>query len=169
MCNVRGYRQANNDTLSHIIFVGACPGRMEGEDNRPFSPRGRAGASLRTLLSVLHDHYNETFRSACIDDYSLANAHTKVRVRGTPSLKELRDPDNLERLRRIFNSHSDTILIALGKDAEIACREVGKEPSVIYPHPTSRKVNKPRRGSWERNWRYWVETINNPFLGGPNQ
>ncbi|NYS24325.1 hypothetical protein HUK65_04905 [Rhodobacteraceae bacterium 2376] len=149
------YREADNKELKKIVFMGACPGINEGKEQRPFSQYGRAGLSLRVLVSVLSKMKSDLFTSGRLDDYTLANAHQKIRRTGTPTLGEINDEGNKARLRKIL-AGDGIVVVAMGKDAAEASRRVEVEPRFLFPHPTSRKVNKPKRGSWQANWEYWV-------------
>lgn len=117
----------------HILLVGACPGREEEFERRPFA--GLAGNNLRIMLVRLHQHDRELFPSSQPDHYSMLNAHTLPRYRGRPGFNgrtqptraEIMAPDNQERLIRIVNEVEPTLILYLGKVAEFI-------HPVIRPH-----------------------------------
>lgn len=153
------FRMGDNPDVRHILFVGACPGRFEGKDRRPFSNNGRAGRSLRILVRILHETRPEVFCSDLCDHYTLINSHPEVKNTGTPDRKKISDPENLRRFDALIRScSSNPKFICLGEDAKYAVRKLFNQDKVILslPHPTSRKVNKKKKGSWDANWRAWV-------------
>ncbi|WP_417627851.1 uracil-DNA glycosylase family protein [Pararhodobacter aggregans] len=154
------FRQGDNLSLSYLCFMGACPGRNEGIERRPFSPNGNAGRSLRVLVRVLSEVYPDRFLSERLDDYSLLNAHPTPRPRGTPKHSAIASPENRSHLAHLVSPLGNALeVICLGRDAEFAATHALKNARVLLslPHPTSRTVNSKRRGSWELNWRAWLE------------
>ena len=66
-------------TCCKILLVGACPGKAEEDQGRPFI--GGAGKNLRMMFAGLNVHSPDLFCSDDLEDYSLLNAHDLPRVR----------------------------------------------------------------------------------------
>ena len=114
------------DANPRVLLVGACPGRDEEENERPFC--GQAGRNLTVMLRRLHVLRPDIFPSASLNDYSLINAHSLPRYRGrdgydgrTQPLKRevLADENKARFIAQVERVEPSTILY-LGKAAEFA-------------------------------------------------
>lgn len=114
------------DVHPSTVFMGACPGRQEEIDGRPFA--GSAGANLRIMLETLSAEMVEHFPSSVMEDYSLLNAHDLPRYRGregydgrtTPPRGDVLEDGNLGRLRERLEAVDASKVIYLGQAAEYA-------------------------------------------------
>ncbi|PWR01391.1 hypothetical protein DKT77_16920 [Meridianimarinicoccus roseus] len=116
----------NGDANHRVLFVGACPGREEEEEGRPFV--GQAGQNLTVMLQRLHALHPGIFPTERLDDYSLINAHSLPRYRGRdgydgrtqPLKREVLAEDNWARFSAQVEHLQPTVIVYLGKAAEFA-------------------------------------------------
>ena len=116
----------NGDANHRVLFVGACPGREEEEEGRPFV--GQAGQNLTVMLQRLHALHPGIFPTERLDDYSLINAHSLPRYRGRdgydgrtqPLKREVLAEDNCARFSAQVEHLQPTVIVYLGKAAEFA-------------------------------------------------
>lgn len=109
-----------------VLLVGACPGREEEENGRPFV--GQAGQNLSVMLQRLHVLIPDIFTSERLDDYSLINAHSLPRYRGRdgfdgrtqPLKREVLAAENQARLGAQVEHLRPETIVYLGKVAEFA-------------------------------------------------
>lgn len=144
------FRKGNR--YAHLFLIGACPGREEPENGRPFA--GASGEALAELVVLLHARDPGHFPSGQCDDYSLLNAHAMPRFnipgqprrRTTPLAREVRQRENAARLRACLVTHGCTQVLYLGKEARFADPIVqGLAPGIIRlacGHPSPQAVNR---------------------------
>lgn len=114
------------DANPRVLLVGACPGRDEEENGRPFA--GQAGQNLAIMLQRLHALRPDIFPSARLDDYSLINAHLLPRYRGRdgydgrtqPLKREVLAHENRVRFAAQVQHLEPETVVYLGKAAEFA-------------------------------------------------
>ncbi len=132
---------------SKITIVLSCPGKKEQELNKPAS--GVTGEHLEYLLSKLREKYSHTdFQRGKI---TIANAWKKIEFKGKngtgrsePTLLEVLDQDNLNRLSNDIENTTDYI-ICCGKNAKASllvlkyADKIDCNCKVIYiPHLSTR-------------------------------
>jgi len=114
------------DANHRVLLVGACPGREEEENGRPFA--GQAGQNLSVMLQRLHVLLPNIFASERLDDYSLINAHSLPRYRGRdgydgrtqPLKREVLAAENQVRFRAQVEHLQPIAIVYLGKAAEFS-------------------------------------------------
>lgn len=127
----------------HTAFVLSAPGRLEQE--RGYPAAGQTGANLDRLLVHLKAALPELFPFVSRRDYRIVNAvnnvlHRREHQRTEAYLREVREPSNLERLRRELEGVA--FVVALGERAKLALAELGIEPSLFGPHPSLQCLNR---------------------------
>ena len=123
MCRVAADFRAG-DRWPDILLVGACPGRDEEIQRRPFA--GQAGWNLCGMMASLHDHRPDLFLSGVPDDYSMLNAHPLPRYRQRadfngrtqPTENEVLSQENRLRLIVRLQQVDPRIILYLGIAAE---------------------------------------------------
>ena len=152
------------DMHPSVVLMGACPGKQEEAQGRPFA--GSAGANLRIMLTTLHAARPDVFSSDVLEDYTLLNAHDLPRYKGrpgfdgktTPPKKDIQDPANIDRLEASLTHVEASHVIFLGKDAlnslealterlgEISYLKLGHpSPMAWNPRPEYRGLSKPEK------------------------
>lgn len=112
------------DRWPNIFLVGACPGRDEEIDGRPFA--GQAGRNLSGMMASLHVHRPDLFPSGVPDDYAMLNAHPLPRYRQRagydgrtqPTENEVLSQQNQLRLTARLHHVEPRIILYLGITAE---------------------------------------------------
>lgn len=139
-----------------ILLIGACPGRVEEEQNRPFI--GDAGQNLRTMISALSESRPNLFPSAVADDYSMLNAHDLPRYEGRegfdgesePSQEEIMQPTNILRLWEQIAFVFPSVLLYLGDTAEFIHPIVEE----VAPDAEVYKTGHPSKPAWNTRKEY---------------
>lgn len=181
MCpNVIDFRRGNQ--YPDLVLLGACPGQKEwnAQPRRPFA--GRSGANLHILLRYLGNmpekHLlglnNDDFSSICIDDYTLMNSHPEPKWRSkdgrsTPWLREVDDPENIQRLITQLKEVEARVVVGLGRPLHVndmrrlsrnsgpmrAIRKLSPQlPGIFFfvtGHPSPRAINRYGNGN-ARDW-----------------
>jgi hypothetical protein len=120
------------------VIVGACPGRHEEKEGRPFSPNGDSGRKLRALCPEF-------------DDATLINVSVRARyaprdTRFQPTVAEcLADGSHTALLRRVLadarvNGSKVRVIGAVSRDV---LKRLGINFDEEMPHPSG------------RNYRWW--------------
>ncbi|WP_417268444.1 uracil-DNA glycosylase family protein [Celeribacter baekdonensis] len=142
------------DTNPRILLVGACPGRDEENQRRPFA--GQAGRNLNFMLQQLHVLHPDIFPSVRADDYSMLNVHALPRYRTRdgfdgrtqPLKREVLDQENRTRLAAHLRRLRPDIVVYLGKAAEFAHEvvRVHRQDTQAYRagHPSTQAWNTRR-------------------------
>ncbi|MEO9465798.1 MULTISPECIES: uracil-DNA glycosylase family protein [Roseobacteraceae] len=137
-----------------ILLVGACPGRDEEIQGRPFA--GQAGQNLNVMLQRLHTLHPDIFPSGRADDYSMLNAHSLPRYRARdgfdgrtqPLKREVLAQDNRDRLIAHLQRIRPEIVVYLGKAANFAHGVVRVQGQDILTyragHPSTQAWNTKR-------------------------
>jgi len=121
-----------------LVIIGACPGRNEDKEGRPFSPNGDSGRKLRALY-------------ADFDDATLINVSARARyqprdTRTLPTVAEcLADGRHIALLRRVItkarsNGSKIRVVGAVSRDV---LKRLGISFDEEIPHPSG------------RNYRWW--------------
>lgn len=143
------------DACRQVLLVGACPGREEEENGRPFA--GQAGENLGVMLQRLRALRPEVFRSSRLDDYSLINAHSLPRYRGRagydgrtqPRKREVLALENRERFVGQVLQVQPTMVVYLGRAAwfahEVITASVQEIQAFRTGHPSTLAWNTRRR------------------------
>jgi len=134
-------------TYSHIAIMGACPGRQEERESRPFS--GRTGTQLKNMLSLLPCNI---FPSGELIEFTLMNSHDKPMYKPSskttiPKINDIAKPRNITRLQRQLKEADVSILLCLGKEAQRASEllrtggHLTKARIFCCGHPSPRHLN----------------------------
>lgn len=125
-----------NDT----VLVLAAPGRDEEAAGRPAA--GRTGVVLDDLLSRLHRMDAVSFPSASRLDYRIVNAVATIMhgTRSLPTKRQIREAENVERLKRQLAGAG--ALVALGPHAMTAILYACAAPTFCSGHPGMQGVNQ---------------------------
>ncbi|MEN8658523.1 MAG: uracil-DNA glycosylase family protein, partial [Marivita sp.] len=114
------------DVHPRVLLVGACPGREEERDGRPFA--GQSGQNLEIMLRCLQVLHPLVFPSLQLDAYSLVNAHSLPRYperegydgSTQPRKQDVLAPENRARLIARLQRVQPEIIVYLGKAAQFA-------------------------------------------------
>jgi uracil-DNA glycosylase len=143
-------------TCCKILLVGACPGKAEEDQGRPFI--GGAGKNLRIMIAALNVHSPDLFCSDDLEDYSLLNAHDLPRYVGRvgydgnsePTRDQVMRPENIERLQRHLTLVSPQVVLYLGDTAEFIHTIALKE----MPDARFFKTGHPSKPAWNTRPEY---------------
>jgi uracil-DNA glycosylase len=144
--------------LANILLVGACPGREEEQNGRPFV--GTAGQYLRSMFRTLNLHWPCFFPSADPDEYSMLNANPLPRYRARagfggltqPTKTEVMAAENRVRVRSLLILVNPERVLYLGNAAEFIdpiVNEVLPDTQVFrtgHPSPTAWNTKANYRG-----------------------
>lgn len=138
----------------HIVFIGACPGKEEEKEGRPFV--GEAGRFLRAMTRFLHERNMCILSSPELDAYTLLNAHHLPRYRERagfdgdtePTRDDILDSANQSRIRRRLREVKARVVIYVGNQA-FHVHEVAR---VILEHASFFRLGHPSKPAW--NTRY---------------
>ena len=139
-----------------VLLVGACPGRDEEEQNRPFA--GQAGRNLDIMLQRLHTLHPDIFASERADDYSMINAHSLPRYRNRvgydgrtqPRKREVLAQVNRDRLTAHLEEIEPETVVYLGKVAEFAHEVI----QAYSQHITAYRTGHPSTLAWNTRRAY---------------
>lgn len=149
----------SGDLHPRTVLMGACPGQVEQNNNRPFA--GAAGRNLTSMLSRLTILYPQVFPSRRLDDYTLANAHDRplwqnAHRKTEPSIRDVGVQANIDRLLNQIDQENATTLIGFGRRSRgnspatkaITLLKANRPNLVFYicGHPSPRAVNRYARG-----------------------
>ncbi len=158
------------DVHPRVLLVGACPGREEERDGRPFA--GQSGQNLEIMLRRLQVLHPQVFPSPRLDAYSLVNAHSLPRYperegydgSTQPRKQDVLAPENRARLIVRLQRVQPEIIVYLGKAAQFAHEVFEAHMPDIRAfrtgHPSAQAWNIPRqyRGMpREEKIRRWAE------------
>lgn len=139
-----------------ILLVGACPGRDEEIQGRPFA--GQAGQNLNVMLQRLHALHPDIFPSGHADDYSMLNAHSLPRYRARdgfdgrtqPLKREVLAQNNRDRLTAHLQRIRPKIVVYLGKAAKFAHEVVRAQGQDIQAY----RAGHPSTQAWNTKQEY---------------
>ncbi len=126
----------DNDT----VLVLAAPGRDEAAAGRPAA--GRTGVVLGELLSRLHRMDTVSFPSASRLDYRIVNAVATIMhgARSLPTKRQIREAENVERLKRQLAGAG--ALVAFGPHAMTAILDACEQPTFCSGYSGLQGVNQ---------------------------
>jgi len=132
----------NEGITKTVAFVLTCPGYYEKEHNRPAA--GVTGIQLETLIKYIKkkEAHLKLFNSDNLYDYRITNASPTPHYNGTrPSVSELYNEENLERLRRELSGFE--IIIVMGSLATKAVTKALPNETIISTcHPSQCSINR---------------------------
>ncbi len=116
-------------TESDVVYVFSCPGRIEQEQERPVG--GMTGKNLDRVIKILNEECGQSLPLRV--GASINNAWPKPEFRSgdgatgrsQATLAEIRDPTNLQRLKRELSGYS--LIVCFGKRAHYAVRKLFEE------------------------------------------
>ena len=115
-------------------FIFACPGQEEEKSGRLVN--GQTGKNLDAMLGYLKAEMPELFPSVDRYDYRITNSSESVHYmafdgRTEPSRKEIKSPENLERLASDISGYD--VIITFGNSAAFAAEKIkGRFPDVRF-------------------------------------
>lgn len=124
-------------SCKEIAFVFACPGRVEADaDNgKGRVCAGKTGDNLEKLIRKLNEKEPELFQIPNGNnedryEYLITNSYDGVLYkdkdrRTQPYIREIKNEENIKRLSRELKGCK--IIIAMGKKAEVAIKELEKQ------------------------------------------
>jgi uracil-DNA glycosylase len=138
------------DVHRDIYLIGACPGKAEEENGRPFI--GDAGENLQIMIESLHERDPGLFPTGNRDDYTMLNAHDLPRYasrngydgNSEPSQVEVIAPDNQDRILAKFRQVAPSVILYLGNTAEFTHPVVQR----YMPAPVVFRTGHPSKPAW---------------------
>lgn len=136
----------------HIAIMGACPGRQEEREKRPFS--GQTGTHLKDMLLILPC---KEFRTENLQYLTLMNSHYRPLYKPlskttVPKIRDIAKPENINRLRCQLEESNVSMLLCLGKEAQRASEFLYMQGYLARikifrcGHPSPRHLNYHYRG-----------------------
>ena len=144
------------DLHRRVLLVGACPGRDEEANGRPFS--GEAGQNLNIMLQRLHALHPNIFPTGRADDYSMVNAHSLPRYPGRqgydgrtqPRKREVLAQENRARLVAHLLAIQAERVVYLGKAAGFSHEVI----LALQPNIQAYRTGHPSTQAWNTRLPY---------------
>lgn len=176
MCQA-GPDYRRGDQHPQIAIIGACPGRREELEGRPFI--GPTGANLALMMPIINGISPVKFHSANRDDYTLLNSHPLPRYAGRagydgntePGQADVMSEENIDRLAKQLRDTAVTRVLLAGQRPQwltqpINAHFAGMEifwcghPSIIAWNPRYEDQSQADR---LRNWTHDTFKMVEPF------